>query len=946
VRYLATVLFLSLFSAALAVAAAPSLVVDLNPGVESFNPSNSPADFYQYTLVNGRVVFLALLQDPISRDVQCGLWATDGTEGMTERLADFCGEALSLNGSQLGTLATTGSVVFLRDVTGHLWRTDGTAAGTFPLAGVQVQGFFPLASDKPAIGPDGRTLFFGGCTPARGCEPWRSDGTREGTRLLRDIQPGASGSFPSLFTVQGGRVLFAAASTSGELWATDGTAQGTVRLAQAPSQIVQILPHGSSIYFNEFNNAGSNLWVLDSGGKPRRLRVFPSHWRSSGLGLHEIGGRVLLTQYDSESGESTLLRTDGTRGGTVPLGPPYSFARLDKLYGLGSRVLFAASRSGNPAGETDLWFLDPAMKAPRRLLGCPGGCPRLAPSTPLVPLQGRLLFAGRDAAHGRELWATDGTPQGTRLVKDLCPGPCDGAPAGFRPTLGRVLFEDAKQDLWSTDGTADGTVRLAHLPYAVSSLGLPVDLAPLDGRIVFSRLDASGVRPWISDLAPGRAEPLLESGGDLAADGAIQDLTPLDGRVLFAGCDGTSTGAWASDGTAPGTVLLPGTEKPCNPFAFLRMTQVGSQAGSLGFFDWDQKLWRTDGTPGGTFALDAPLSVHLRSGAALDGKLLFFAEPESFSPSTNGWVWTLWTSDGTPAGTQARFPRRFGNVPSPLNETGNGYLLFTAPRPEDPFYVDLWRTDGTDAGTRPILTQTGHYTLGMETASLGGRTFFVLQRPIAGREAPELWSTDGTAAGTAPVISDFDQRDLDAPHPLNPISLVVFKSALYFFAETGDARQPKGLWRSDGTAAGTVPVKTLGLTRYDSFFSPPLLTVVGDQLFFRADDGVHGSELWKTDGTPEGTLLVKDIAPGIRGSRIGSLTSGEGKLYFAATDGEHGLELWRSDGTAAGTVLVDDLRPGPISSSPEQLVVAGDELFFTADDGVHGRELWKLPLPR
>jgi ELWxxDGT repeat protein len=558
-----------------------------------------------------------------------------------------------------------------------------------------------------------------------------------------------------------------------------------------------------------------------------------------------------------------------------------------------------------------------------------------------VPFQGRLLFAGRDAAHGRELWTTDGTPQGTRLVKDLCLGPCDGAPAGFRPTLGRVLFEDAKQDLWSTDGTGDGTVRLAHLPYAVSFLGLPVDLAPLDGRIVFSRLDASGVRPWISDLDPGRAEPLLESGGGLAADGKIQDLAPLGGRVLFAGCDGTSTGVWTSDGTAPGTVLLPGTEEPCNPSVFVHLTK----AGGLGFFDWDKKLWRTDGTPGGTFALDAPLARDLRNGAALNGKLLFFAEPESFPPSANGWVWTLWTSDGTPAGTQSLFSRRFGGPPAPLNETGNGYLLFTAQRPDPPYSVDLWRTDGTDAGTRPILTQTAHYTLGMETASLGGRTFFVMQ--IAGREAPELWSTDGTAAGTAPVIPN-----LDARRPLDPVSLVTFKGALYFFAETGDTLQPKGLWRSDGTAAGTVLVKTLGLPRYESGFLPPLLTVVGGQLFFRADDGVHGSELWKTDGTPEGTVLVKDIAPGLRGSRIDSLTAagaGGGKLYFAATDGEHGLELWQSDGTAAGTVLVADLRPGPISSGPEQLVLvgdaAGDKLFFTADDGVHGRELWELPLP-
>src|SRR5262249_22328452 len=48
--------------------------------------------------------------------------------------------------------------------------------------------------------------------------------------------------------------------------------------------------------------------------------------------------------------------------------------------------------------------------------------------------------------------------------------------------------------------------------------------------------------------------------------------------------------------------------------------------------------------------------------------------------------------------------------------------------------------------------------------------------------------------------------------------------------------------------------------------SPGQMTLVGDTIFFTADDDVHGRELWKTDGTAAGTAFVKDVRPGSGGS--------------------------------------------------------------------------------
>ena len=81
--------------------------------------------------------------------------------------------------------------------------------------------------------------------------------------------------------------------------------------------------------------------------------------------------------------------------------------------------------------------------------------------------------------------------------------------------------------------------------------------------------------------------------------------------------------------------------------------------------------------------------------------------------------------------------------------------------------------------------------------------------------------------------------------------------------------------------------------------NPAGLTDVDGTLFFGAEDFTRGLELWKSDGTAAGTVLVKDINPGLGGSKISEPTDVGGVLFFSATNGVSGEELWKSDGTAA-----------------------------------------------
>ncbi len=188
-----------------------------------------------------------------------------------------------------------------------------------------------------------------------------------------------------------------------------------------------------------------------------------------------------------------------------------------------------------------------------------------------------------------------------------------------------------------------------------------------------------------------------------------------------------------------------------------------------------------------------------------------------------------------------------------------------------------------------------------------------------------LWKTDGTAAGTIRVKENAFPP-AESTFPSLP-GMAASGSLLYFNALDGPTNFD--LWRSDGTELGTFKLKDLLPSIGQPTARAMSLTDVNGTLYFSPTDSMIGNELWKSDGTIEGTTLIKDITPGSQSSSPYGFTPYKGLVYFATIGGG----LWKTDGTQEGTVFVKQTET---FDSPNDFTVVGDTLYFTA-----GGRLWK-----
>ncbi len=277
----------------------------------------------------------------------------------------------------------------------------------------------------------GDTLFFTTDDGIRGQEVWRSDGTKAGTVLVRNIRAGAYGSYPGRLTAVGDELFFRARDGvhGSELWRSDGTKDGTVLVEDIRPGSASASPEGlvvvdDTVFFSVDDGAsGHDLWVSDgteAGTVHVKDFVTSDDDYSYGLGdMTAVGDGVFFAADDGIHGLE-LWSSDGTEAGTVLVkdiraGDYPSYPGL--LTAVGDTVFFIA-RDGVHGRE--LWRSD-GTKAGTALVEDvdPNGS---ADPRELTESGGELFFQADDGLHGDELWRSDGTEPGTNLVVDINKG--------------------------------------------------------------------------------------------------------------------------------------------------------------------------------------------------------------------------------------------------------------------------------------------------------------------------------------------------------------------------------------------------------------------------------------------------------------------------------------------------------------------------------------------
>lgn len=230
-----------------------------------------------------------------------------------------------------------------------------------------------------------------------------------------------------------------------------------------------------------------------------------------------------------------------------------------------------------------------------------------------------------------------------------------------------------------------------------------------------------------------------------------------------------------------------------------------------------------------------------------------------------------------------------------LQATPNGHLCFNATT--QAYGSNFWISDGTELGTmvKPDW----------ENSTGSGKTTHLLNDGIVFQQKTS--SNNITIYYYQPITKAY----FKIRYPLNQEfkALSTFQSrkdTVYFIAQLKDSSTSDIFYFSEGDSI--VHLYLEGAPYALSSANPPM--PLNGFVAFQDYHSSYGTEWWVSDGNAGGAQLLKDIRPGTSSSMISDPFLIGDKLYFGANDGNNGLELWETDGTNSNTKITKELIIG------------------------------------
>jgi ELWxxDGT repeat protein len=745
----ATLLFLLLVS--FRVSAQLQLVKDINTTPEPSGPTVEDDAYSKLTDVNGTLFFVLGNRE---------LWVSPSTTLSASFLKEF--EQIS------NLTNSNGVLFFTADDGANgleLWKSDGTVAGTTLVKDIRAGA---TGSDPSELTNVGGLMFFAANDGTTGKELWKSDGTATGTVRVKDILHVVGSSNPTDLVSMDGLLFFTAndGQRGYELWKSDGTEAGTVivkdilpehRISSRPQHLINA---NGQLFFIAIDPAGTRRLYKSDGTDVGTMKV--SDAPADLQMLTNVNGTLFFSARDAAHGRE-LWKSDGTDAGTVLVkdltpGPgsstSYAASHLSYFSSANGKLYFVSNTAGpgTYSSTQNLWTSD----------GTEAGTVRLTEFPDIVfsfidpyitPFRGLTYFTG--TSNGLTIFRTDGTPEGEQVFKNNI---AYGYTSDAQLTVaGNYLYFISYGNLWRTDGVAIDMINGTNRNTQSSN---PVQITDANGTLYFSAFDGTSHGLWKSSGTKSGTS-LIHYFSD-----PVQYLT-LSGNYLYYLANAIDTDTltqdwklWRTDLTTGATTWV----SDISPGGGDYIAELEDANGTLYFsievpvepgqeFPREAQLWKTSGT------LESTQHIKTFNNAGLppiyltnaNGTLFFSAVTD---PDVGN---ELWKSDGTPTGTvmvKKINPNPLEpSEPRQLTSIGNN-LYFIAYTGE----YELWKSDGTEAGTVMVknIRMDDLYENDIDVLSnVEGMLYFSSagEPDGSGNFTRDLWKTDGTEAGTVKVAT-------------------------------------------------------------------------------------------------------------------------------------------------------------------------------------------------